>query len=120
MPGSGHARLSQRAGFPRSTLTELVGRQREIAAALRILGDGQRLLTLTGPGGVGKTQLSLAIASSAADLFPDGTVFVSLAPIVDPELVPGLVAPTSSRAWSATRRYSCSCVALELRVANSA
>ncbi len=73
-------------------LTELVGRQREIAAAVRILRDGQRLLTLTGPGGVGKTRLSLAIANSAVDLFPDGTVFVSLAPIADPELVPGLVA----------------------------
>src|SRR6202011_1422464 len=63
-----------------------------IAAAVRILGDRQRLLTLTGPGGVGKTQLGLAVASSAADLFPDGTVFVSLAPIADPELVVGLVA----------------------------
>jgi predicted ATPase len=47
---------------------------------------------LTGPGGVGKTQLSLAVAHSAADLFPDGTVFVPLAPIVDPQLVAGLVA----------------------------
>ncbi|HEV7666114.1 MAG TPA: tetratricopeptide repeat protein [Chloroflexota bacterium] len=73
-------------------LTDLVGRQREIAAAVGILRGGQRLLTLTGPGGVGKTQLSLAIASAADDLFPDGTVFVSLAPIANPELVAGLVA----------------------------
>ena len=50
------------------------------------------MLTLTGPGGVGKTQLALAIANSAAVLFPDGIVLVSLAPIADPELVPGLVA----------------------------
>jgi predicted ATPase/DNA-binding CsgD family transcriptional regulator len=80
------------SGFPRLTLTSLVGRQREIAAAVRILRDGQRLLTLTGPGGVGKTRLSLAIANSAADLFDHGTVFVSLAPIADAELLPGLMA----------------------------
>src|SRR6266851_6376530 len=92
MPPSGHARTPERSGFPSLMLTELVGRQREIAAAVRILRDGQRLLTLTGPGGVGKTQLALAIARSVDDLFPDGTVFVSLAPIADPELVPGLVA----------------------------
>src|SRR6266436_10442495 len=92
MPPSGHARTPERSGFPSLMLTELVGRQREIASAVRILRDGQRLLTLTGPGGVGKTRLSLAIASSAADLFPDGTVFVSLAPIADPELVAGVVA----------------------------
>jgi predicted ATPase/DNA-binding CsgD family transcriptional regulator len=92
MPASGHSRAPDRSGFPHLTFTELVGRQREIAAAVRILRDGQRLLTLTGPGGVGKTRLSLAIASSAVDLFPDGTVFVSFAPIADPELVPGLVA----------------------------
>jgi predicted ATPase/DNA-binding CsgD family transcriptional regulator/Tfp pilus assembly protein PilF len=92
MPAVGHSPAPDRAGFPRLALTELVGRQREIAAALRIMRDGQRLVTLTGPGGVGKTRLSLAIASSAAELFPDGTVFVSLAPIADPEVVPGLVA----------------------------
>src|SRR5258708_30828565 len=92
MPPSGHSRTPERSGFPSLMVTELVGRQREIATAVRILRDGQRLLTLTGPGGEGKTRLSLAIANSAVDLFPDGTVFVSLAPIADPELVPGLVA----------------------------
>src|SRR6266849_9293876 len=84
--------MRQLSGSPRVLLTELVGRQREIALAVQILRNGQRLLTLTGPGGVGKTQLSLAIARSAAALFPDGTIFVSLAPIGDLELVPGLVA----------------------------
>src|SRR5260370_19255834 len=92
MPPSGHSRTPERSGFRSMMVTELVGRQREIATAVRILRDGQRLLTWTGPCGVGKTRLSLAIANSAVDLFPDGTVFVSLAPIADPELVPGLVA----------------------------
>src|SRR5260370_29003123 len=92
MPPSGHSQTPERSGFPGLMLTELVGRQREIAAAIRILRGGQRLLAVTGPGGVGKTRLSLAIANSAVDLFPDGTVFVSLAPIADPGFVPRLVA----------------------------
>ncbi len=50
------------------------------------------MLTLTGPAGVGKTRLALTIAASDGDLFPDGASFVSLAPIVDPALVPALVA----------------------------
>ena len=53
-----------------------------------------RLLTLTGPGGVGKTRLALAIAQHAAPLFPDGVIFVSLAAISDPELVVPTIART--------------------------
>ena len=45
------------------------------------------MLTLTGPGGTGKTRLSLQIAAQVADEFPGGVTFVPLAPIVDPELV---------------------------------
>ena len=92
MRNSGPLETPHRHGFLHLTRTDLVGRQREIAAAVRILGEGQRLLTLTGPGGVGKTQLALAVANAAVELFPDGTAFVSLAPIADPGLVPALVA----------------------------
>lgn len=86
-----HAADRTPGALPRA-LTPLIGREREIAAAERLVRDGQRLLTLTGPGGVGKTRLSLAVASATADLFPSGTVFVSLAPILDPALVPPVVA----------------------------
>jgi predicted ATPase len=74
-------------------LTRLVGRERE-AADLRaqLLYEGGRLLTLTGPGGVGKTRLAIEVASSVAAAFPDGVRFVGLGPISDPGLVPSSVA----------------------------
>jgi predicted ATPase/class 3 adenylate cyclase len=72
-------------------LTTFIGREKEIAAALRLL-DGTRLLTLTGPGGTGKTRLSLQLAAEAGPQFPDGTFWVPLAPISDPELVPSTIA----------------------------
>ena len=67
-------------------LTSFLGRQREIAEARQLLVDG-RLLTLTGPGGAGKTRLSLQIAADASDRFPDGIYFVPLGTINDPDLV---------------------------------
>ena len=68
--------------------TSIVGRLQESAAALALLLDPEvRLVTLTGPGGVGKTRLALDIAFSALDAVPDGAVFVDLAPVRDPELV---------------------------------
>jgi non-specific serine/threonine protein kinase len=70
------------------SLTSLIGREEEVAAACaRLLADGVRWLTLDGPGGVGKTRLALRIAEEIAPEFPDGVVFVPLAPLTDPELV---------------------------------
>lgn len=68
-------------------LTSFVGREREVAEGGRLLMDG-RLVTLTGPGGTGKTRLSLQLAAEAADAFPDGTYYVPLGLIVDPDMVP--------------------------------
>ncbi len=67
-------------------LTSFLGRQKELAEARKLLLDG-RLLTLTGPGGTGKTRLSLQIAAEATDRFPDGIYFVALGTINQPELV---------------------------------
>lgn len=72
-------------------LTTFIGRAPEIRAGLRLL-DGTRLLTLTGPGGTGKTRLSLQIAAEVASSYPDGAFWVPLAPIADPELVPSTIA----------------------------
>jgi predicted ATPase/DNA-binding CsgD family transcriptional regulator/transcriptional regulator with XRE-family HTH domain len=69
-------------------VTSLVGRAREIAEIGGLLGrDGLRLLTLTGPGGVGKTRLAIEVGAQLAGDFPDGVAFVPLAPLVDPALV---------------------------------
>ena len=73
-------------------LTTFVGRDKELAEALALLG-GTRLLSLTGPGGTGKTRLSLQVAAAAADDFPDGIWFVALEPVREA----ALVAPTIAR-----------------------
>lgn len=74
-------------------LTSFVGREHELAAAAGLLAT-TRLLTLTGPGGTGKTRLALQLAASVADDHPDGTWFVALEPLRDPTLVLPAVART--------------------------
>src|SRR5688572_7264635 len=72
-------------------LTSFVGRQRQMAEVERVIAD-HRLLTLTGPGGSGKTRLALAVASGMTKRFEDGVWLVELAPLSDPDLVPQAVA----------------------------
>jgi predicted ATPase/DNA-binding SARP family transcriptional activator len=67
--------------------TPLVGRRREVDGVARLLRQDARLVTLTGPGGTGKTRLALQAAYELADSFPDGVVFIGLAALRDPALV---------------------------------
>ena len=67
--------------------TSFVGRESELAQARKLL-LGTRLLTLTGPGGCGKTRLAIELAGRSAEDFPHGVHFVSLAAVRDPALVP--------------------------------
>ena len=83
--------LDQTATFLPAQPSTFIGRVREIAEGQRLL-EKARLVTLTGPGGTGKTRLSLRIAEESAHDFRDGTFWVPLAPITDPDLVPSTIA----------------------------
>ena len=83
-PGSGRQRPRR---MPAGT-TSLVGRERDIEAVARlVLSPDVRLVTLTGPGGVGKTRLAVAVGERLGDRFRAGTVFVALETITEPEMV---------------------------------
>jgi non-specific serine/threonine protein kinase len=80
---------------PPAPLTPLVGREQETAAAGALLLDpATRLLTLTGPGGVGKTRLALQVLARVQAAFDDQVLFVTLASISDPALVAPVIART--------------------------
>lgn len=89
-----HARPPRRiptAGLP-SAPNALVGRIGEVARVAALLRSADvRLVTLTGPGGVGKTRLALAVAGEAEPDYADGVAFVDLSSIRDPQLVPTAV-----------------------------
>jgi predicted ATPase len=82
------------AGLPRAA-TPLLGRERELAQIESLLADDARLVTLTGPGGIGKTRVSLEAAWRLAERF-DRVIFSDLATIDDPELVLSSIARAAS------------------------
>jgi len=85
------ATLDARPNNLPTQLTSFVGREEELATACGLL-SANRLVTLTGPGGTGKTRLSLQVAAQAVDDFPDGVFFVPLETVRDPALVASRIA----------------------------
>ncbi len=84
-------------------LTSFIGRDDQLREATKLLARS-RLLTLTGPGGTGKTRLSLEIAANVLDQFPDGVYFVPLSAIHDPDLVPSAIAQALTVSTTGSRR----------------
>jgi predicted ATPase/class 3 adenylate cyclase len=87
--------LAERTGNLPVPVSSFIGRGRELEQAAAAL-DQARVVTLTGPGGVGKTRLALQVAAQAAGRFADGAWLVELAPVRDPAGVDGAVAAVFS------------------------
>lgn len=76
-----------------AALTALIGRESEVELVVGLLADDAvRLVTITGPGGIGKSRLSIDAADRARDSFPGGIAFVDLAPVTNPDRVPAAIA----------------------------
>jgi predicted ATPase/class 3 adenylate cyclase len=101
--------LGERTHLPVQT-TSLVGRDGELAELGELLAQGCRLVTLTGPGGSGKTRLAVAVAESAADTFADGVFFVPLEAartrdVMESGLAETLGLPADARSPGDVRRF---------------
>jgi predicted ATPase/class 3 adenylate cyclase len=68
-------------------MSALIGREQEVSELASLFREGHRLITLTGPGGTGKTRLALQVAAEFVDAYPNGVWWVPLAGVADAELV---------------------------------
>lgn len=83
-----------------------VGREQELSELAHLLVSPEhRLITLVGPGGIGKTRLAIQSASQSADYFPDGVYFIPLASIQDPDFIPILLAEGLKFSFYGTTDY---------------
>ena|GEM_PF-151331 len=89
-PGTAGTRRTRPPGNGRARLTSFVGREAELDAVRRDLGRS-RLVTITGPGGTGKTRLSQEAGDLVAERWPDGVWYAELAPVRDPRTLPEAV-----------------------------
>ena len=107
-------RSLQRTNLPTASWP-LLGRERELEELRTLIADGARLVTLTGPGGSGKTRLALQAAAELSDDFVDGAFFVALAPLRDTGAVTrrsrkrSASAPTTTSQPGSPRDGRCSC-----------
>ncbi|MDR5698222.1 ATP-binding protein [Agromyces aerolatus] len=85
------AGLRAEAALP-AVLTPLLGRTHELETVAGLLGGDARLVTVTGPGGIGKSRLAIEAARVLHERFTDGVAFIDLAPVTDPALVPRAIA----------------------------
>jgi len=93
LPEAPSRHLAPRVNTLPSQATAFIGREREVAAVTELLlREDVRVVTLTGPGGIGKTRLALQVATEVSERFDGGICFIPLAAVTDASLIPSIIA----------------------------